>query len=271
MFHSIEKQIASAFRAHIQIRYGVDLAVNIEQPRQSDYGELAFSATFQLARQLRQDPKKIAAELAAEMPPIEGIAVLEVAGAYLNIRIDRAVFGRSLLDPAPAVSGGKIIVEHTNINPNKAAHIGHLRNAALGDTFVRMLRARRRVEVQNYIDNTGVQVADVVVGFHYLEKKTPAEVAELIRTHPRFDYLCWDLYARTSAMMRSPEWHAPRGETLHAIEAGRGRQAELAHMVSDAIVQAHLAPCSGWASTTTCCHGKARSCTCASGRRRSSC
>src|SRR5205085_9160113 len=131
---------------------------------------------------------------------------------------------------------------HTNINPNKAAHIGHLRNAVLGDTFARMMRALdRRVEVQNYIDNTGVQVADVVVGFHYLEKKTPAEVAELIRTHPRFDYLCWDLYARTSAQYEeSPELLSRRGETLHAIEAGEGDQAVLAHLVSDAIVQAHI-------------------------------
>src|SRR5205085_7722809 len=118
-----------------------------------------FSATFQLARQLRQDPKKIAAQLAAELPPIEGIRAVEVAGAYLNIRFDRAVYGRSLLDPGPPASApqadGKIIVEHTNINPNKAAHIGHLRNAVLGDTFARMLRALDRpVEVQNYIDNT---------------------------------------------------------------------------------------------------------------------
>ena len=182
MFHLIEKRVQQAFHDHIQARYGIDLAFALEQPKKSDYGELAFSATFQLARQLRQDPKKIAAELAAEMPAIEGVAALEVAGgAYLNIRFDRAAYGRALLQPAPPprlpAPAEKIIVEHTNINPNKAAHIGHLRNAVLGDTFARMLRALgRRVEVQNYIDNTGVQVADVVVGFHYLEKKTPAEV-----------------------------------------------------------------------------------------------
>ena len=247
MFHLLEKKVREAFHDHILARYGIDLAFSLEQPKRSDYGELAFSATFQLARQLRQDPKRIAAELAAEMPVIEGVQSLEVAGPYLNIRFDRPGYAAKLMQPVPEapadVSAGKIIVEHTNINPNKAAHIGHLRNAVLGDTFVRMLRALgRRVEVQNYIDNTGVQVADVVVGFHYLEHKTPADVAELIRTHARFDYLCWNLYAETSAKYdESPELVEHRAETLRAIEAGEGAQAELAHLVSDAIVQAHLA------------------------------
>ena len=162
-------------------------------------------AAFQLAKQLRQAPKKIATELAAEIGPIPGVASLEVAGnGYINVRIDRGSYGAALLSgagEAAGVSDGKIIVEHTNINPNKAAHIGHLRNATLGDTFVRMLRAGgKQVEVQNYIDNTGVQVADVVVGFHYLEKKSPADVQALLDDPAvRFDYYCWDLYARTSS------------------------------------------------------------------------
>jgi arginyl-tRNA synthetase len=249
VFHLLEKRVQEAFHDHLLARYGADLAIAVESPKQSDFGELAIPAAFQLARQLRQAPKKIAGELAAEIPPIEGISAMEVAGnGYLNLRFDRAVYGNSLLRPEPATgpagtSGEKIIVEHTNINPNKAAHIGHLRNAALGDTFVRMLRALgRRVEVQNYIDNTGVQVADVVAGFHYLEKKAPAQVAGLIATEPRFDYVCWDLYARTSAHYKeSPDSLAWRAETLHAIEAGAGEQAELAHLVADAIVQKHLA------------------------------
>lgn len=247
MFHSIEKQIASAFHAHIQIRYGIDLAVNIEQPRQSEFGEMAVPAAFQLAKQLRQAPKKIAVELAAEIGPIPGVAALEVAGnGYINIRLDRGAYAADLMrgeSPAATGSDEKIIVEHTNINPNKAAHIGHLRNATLGDTFVRMLRSGgKRVEVQNYIDNTGVQVADVVVGFHYLEKKSLADVEALLADPAvRFDYYCWDLYAYTSSYYKdhpeSPPW---RSATLHAIEAGVGEVAELAHLVADAIVKAHL-------------------------------
>ena len=247
MFHSIEKQVADAFHAHIQVRYGVDLSVAIEQPRQSDFGEIAVPAAFQLAKRLRQAPKKIAAELAAEIGPIPGVAALEVAGnGYINLRLDRGAYAAALLrgeEEGMSAAGGKIIVEHTNINPNKAAHIGHLRNATLGDTFVRMLRASgAQVEVQNYIDNTGVQVADVVVGFHFLEHKTTADVEALLADPAvRFDYYCWDLYARTSSYYKEqPESLAWRSETLHAIEAGEGELARMAHLVADAVVQAHL-------------------------------
>jgi arginyl-tRNA synthetase len=248
VFHSIEKQVSSAFRAHIEVRYGIDLAVAIEEPRQSEFGEMAVPVAFQLAKQLRQAPRKIAQELANEIGPIAGVGAMEVAGnGYLNIRLDRGAYASALLAgeaATPSGSGGKLIVEHTNINPNKAAHIGHLRNATLGDTFVRMLRARgETVEAQNYIDNTGVQVADVVVGFHYLEGKGPAEV-RLMLADPavRFDYYCWDLYARTTAYYQDhAEALAWRAETLEAIEAGSGELAELGDIVADAVVRAHLA------------------------------
>jgi arginyl-tRNA synthetase len=247
VFHSIEKQVASAFRAHILIRYGIELAVNVEQPRQSEFGEIALPAAFQLAKQLRQAPKKIAAELAEEIGPIGGVKSMEVAGnGYINVRLDRGAYGAALLAGASEGiegAGEKIIVEHTNINPNKAAHIGHLRNAVLGDTFVRMLRASGyRVEVQNYIDNTGVQVADVVVGFYHLENKTAADVRALLADPTvRFDYYCWDLYARISQYYKDhPESLEWRKQMLHAIEGGVGDEAKLAHTVADAIVSAHL-------------------------------
>jgi arginyl-tRNA synthetase len=247
VFHSIEKLVSRAFHDHILVRYGVDLAVATEQPRQSELGDLAVPAAFQLAKPLRQSPKKIATELVSEIGPIQGVASLEVAGnGYINVRLDRGAYGATLLAggalEAPPASG-KIVVEHTNINPNKAAHIGHLRNAALGDTFVRMLRALgHTVEVQNYIDNTGVQVADVVVGFHFLEKKSVEDVRALVEDpQERFDYYCWDLYARTSAYYKDhAEALAWRAETLHSIEAGEGELAELAHLVADRVVEAHL-------------------------------
>ena len=247
MFHLLEKRVQEAFQNHIKARYGIDVAVAIEQPKQPDFGELALPVAFQLAKQLRQAPKKIAGELAADIGAIDGIAAFEVAGnGYLNVRFDRPRYGAGLLhgvEKPSAPSTEKIVVEHTNINPNKAAHIGHLRNATLGDTFVRMLRARgKRVEVQNYIDNTGVQVADVVAGFHYLERKSPADVSQLVSDPAvRFDYYCWDLYARISALFKEqPDSLAWRAETLHAIEAGSGAQAELGALVADAIVHLHL-------------------------------
>jgi len=245
VFQQIEKSVAEAFAAAIAIRFGIEKTVTVEQPKQSSFGELAIPAAFQLARELKQPPRKIAEQIVEVLEPIPGVQSFEIAGnGYVNIRLNRGAFAAAALHKSAvrdAGDTGKIIVEHTNINPNKAAHIGHLRNAALGDTFVRMLRAGgRHVEVQNYIDNTGVQVADVVVGFHFLEKRTPQGVRDLIRT-TRFDYLCWDLYARTTQYYKDePDALAWRAETLHAIEADSGDLAEMAHLVADAIVALHL-------------------------------
>jgi arginyl-tRNA synthetase len=246
LFHILEERIRAQVSAHIRTRYAVDTPVLVEQPKQTSFGEFALPIAFQLAKQLRRAPKQIAQELAAEVAGIDGVAAAEAAGnGYINVRLDRAAYAAALLAPPPAPSTagtGKIIVEHTNINPNKAAHIGHLRNAILGDTFVRMLRSgNRQVEVQNYIDNTGVQVADVVVGFHYLEKKSPDDVRVLAGRN-RFDYYCWDLYARISQYYKdNPDALAWRAETLHAIEAGEGVQSALGHLVAGAIVKCHLA------------------------------
>jgi arginyl-tRNA synthetase len=246
MFHILERRIAEAFASRIESMYGVAGPAVTEQPKQASFGEIAVPAAFQLARQLKKAPKAIAGDLSEAVGRIEGISALEIAGnGYINVRLDRGYYASGLLSGSGTVagaSGEKIIVEHTNINPNKAAHIGHLRNAILGDTFVRMMRATgRNVEVQNYIDNTGVQVADVVVGFKHLEEKSSEDVKKLIDT-TRFDYLCWDLYARISSYYADhPESLQWRRDMLHAIEHGEGDDAAMGHMVADAIVKTHLA------------------------------
>jgi len=248
VFQEIENKLIAALEQQLAAKFDLKTKVQLEQPKQSSFGELAIPVAFQLARELKRPPRQIAEELALGLQNVPGVASFEIAGnGYINVRLDRPQYAETLLngggEALSAPSGEKIVVEHTNINPNKAAHIGHLRNAILGDTFVRMLRAGgRHVEVQNYIDNTGVQVADVVVGFHYLENKTPAAVRSLIVDPARpFDYLCWDLYARTSSYYEShPEAKQWRAETLHAIEADQGDLAELGHLVADAIVKLHL-------------------------------
>ncbi|HTP85612.1 MAG TPA: arginine--tRNA ligase [Bryobacteraceae bacterium] len=247
MFHSVEQRIAQHFAELVRAKYGMETPFALEQPRQPSFGELAVPVAFQLARQLKQAPRAIADQLVKSAGAMGGVKALEIAGnGYINVRLARGAYGRGALEYKPgteAPSDGKVIVEHTNINPNKAAHIGHLRNAVLGDTFVRMLRATgENVEVQNYIDNTGVQVADVVAGFEHLEKLNSAQVGRLIASPERpFDYLCWDLYARTSQYFKdNPDSVAWRHATLHAIEAGEGETAEIAHVVADAIVRAHL-------------------------------
>ena len=239
----LESRIVAAVSQHILIRYGLSTPVVLEQPRQADFGEFALPTAFQLARELRKAPRAIAQELVDELPSIEGIRTLEVAGnGYINLRIDRPAVALALAAPAvPPAPAGKVLIEHTSINPNKAAHIGHLRNSILGDTFVRMLRAQgHQVNIQNYIDNTGVQVADVVVGFHFLDGKSLEEVRALTLL-PRFDYLCWDLYAKVSQTYATDEaLKARRAETLHAIEAGHGVLAEMGTLIADKVVDYHL-------------------------------
>jgi len=248
MFLTIEARIREALREHIRRRYDVEVSVPTSRPPKIEMGEVASPVCFELAKRLKRAPRQLAQEIAAEIGAIEGVARWEVAaGGYLNAFLDRVAFFHALTTAAekqvePAASAApKVIVEHTNINPNKAAHIGHLRNAALGDAFVRLLRhAGERVEVQNYIDNTGVQVADVVVGFQHLEKKTPADVRALA-AQPRFDYFCWDLYARVTQFYAEDQSRAAlRADTLKAIEENHGPAAEIAEIVANSIVQCHL-------------------------------
>jgi arginyl-tRNA synthetase len=218
-------------------------------PPQPELGDLSIAACFELAKKLRQPPRKIAEQLAGQLLPIDGVERVSVAGAgYVNFHLDRAALASALFHmrvfhaPAEPVHPGKVLVEHTSINPNKAAHIGHLRNAVLGDAFVRMLRFRgHNVEIQNYIDNTGVQVADVVVGFQHLERKSVDEVGQLIDDKDvRFDYYCWDLYARVSNFYAESGEKKLRAQTLKAIEEGEGDAAEMARLISTAVVKLHI-------------------------------
>jgi arginyl-tRNA synthetase len=218
--------------------------VVIEQPPKVELGDFAIPL-FPFAKPLRTAPLKVAEAIRAEIGPIEGIAEMEVAPpGYLNIKIDRGWMAAALAadrKPPAEIPAGKILVEHTSINPNKAAHIGHLRNAILGDTFVRLLRyASREVDIQNYIDNTGVQVADVVVGFTHIEKKSRADIEALAR-QPRFDYYCWDLYARVSQWYEQDKNNQQaRRETLHAIEDAASETAAIAELISTAVLRRHL-------------------------------
>ena len=248
MYKVVEERIRKGLRHHIHERYKTDVPIVIERPPKLAMGEAASPVCFELAKQLKKPPRGLAQEIATSLKPIEGVARVEVAGGgYLNMFFDRAAFFRSVAagagkeSVAPAANAPKTVVEHTSINPNKAAHIGHLRNAVLGDTFARLLRhAGRRVEVQNYIDNTGVQVADVVLGFLHLEKKSLEDVRKLIAA-PKFDYLCWDLYTRVTHFLAEDKSRLElRAATLKEIEEGRGEAARMGELVSTAIVHCHL-------------------------------
>ena len=247
MYLTLLHRLRDALTQHIRQTYGVELSIVLEKPPKLEMGEAASPVCFELAKRLKKAPRQIAQEIAAALPPVEGIARVQVAGGgYLNAYFDRSAFWQALHSASPLATPRsplqKVIVEHTSINPNKAAHIGHLRNAVLGDTMVRLLRhTGNEVLIQNYIDNTGVQVADVVIAFQHMEEKPVADVRKLVG-QPKFDYLCWDLYAKATQFFEEDNSRAAklRGETLKAIEEGEGEIAEMAAVIADAIVSCHL-------------------------------
>jgi arginyl-tRNA synthetase len=265
----LQERLRGVVREAAREKFGVELEqVVSEVPPRTELGDLAFPAAFELTRRVKQatgekrNPRSVAEELKQALESQPEVARVEVAGAgYLNLFFDRARLLDSLVaepsaspaaDAAAVGDRPKRMVEHTSVNPNKAAHIGHLRNSVIGDTFVRVLRAAgERVEVHNYIDNTGVQVADVVVGFVHLERMTLEDVKALDASLPAerpFDYYCWDLYARVGLFYRGgdpdakedPEKLKLRAETLHALEAGDNPTAALAEYVVTRIVHRHL-------------------------------
>ncbi|MBM62585.1 MAG: arginine--tRNA ligase [Acidobacteria bacterium] len=217
----------------------------VEQPPNRRFGDLAVTIAFELARRLKKPPRLIAQEISEAAGDLKEFGRLHPTGAgYLNVFLDRAALTRDGLgkpQPAPQTQALKIIVEHTAINPNKAAHVGHLRNATLGDTLCRLLRFRgTSVEVQNYIDDTGVQVADVVVGFRELEHQNIEDIKQLT-DKPGFDYYCWDLYARVTTWYEENDNRLSHRRTaLEDLEHGIDPSASIARIVTDKIVRCHL-------------------------------
>ena len=260
MYRKLKQALLETTAQVLQTKYDVTGAnIATELPPNLALGELATPVAFELAKRLRKAPKMIATELAAELTGIDGVAAAEVAGAgYLNIKLDRAVIAKRIAKGEHSDVGGEglRLVEHTSINPNKAAHVGHLRNAILGDSFARLLRkddykSGYPTVVQNYIDNTGVQVADVVVGLVHLEGKSPEEIdgliGDLVARGERVDYYLWDLYARVSQWYDAdpdPKEKEARKklrlDTLHHIEEGNNEIARVADQVATAVLERHL-------------------------------
>jgi arginyl-tRNA synthetase len=252
MILPVHDRIRSRIREALHDAFGLapadQPAIVIETPPNRALGDLAVPVAFELARRLKRAPRQIAGDLAGRLEALDGVSRVQAApNGYLNFFLDRAGFLQAQLagsrpDDALPVAG-KVIVEHTAINPNKAAHIGHLRNAALGDTLVRALRfLGHPVEIQNYIDDTGVQVADVVVGFMALEGLSLDDVRAIAnRPGDRFDYHCWDLYARVTEWYEADKTRLEkRAAALHALEEGGNPVAELGAFIADRIVRSHL-------------------------------
>jgi len=260
----LQQKLKDRIRSAARETFGVELQqIAAEAPPRPELGDLAFPVSFELAKLIKQAtgekqaPRAIAEKLKSQLENIEEVSHVEIAGAgYINVFFDRArllsIFARPEKIATDDGEQPKKMVEHTSINPNKAAHIGHVRNAVLGDTFVLILKAAGdRIEVQNYIDNTGVQVADVVVGFLHLEKMDLAQIKALDASLTKdytFDYYCWDLYTKVGLFYRdgnpagdtNPEKVKLRNEVLHALEEGNNTIAELADYVATRNVECIL-------------------------------
>ena len=258
MYRTMQHRLQTRIEALLKERYGIALAhLAVELPPTIELGDMALPVAFELAKRLKKAPRAIAQELQAALAETPGVTAIDVAGAgYLNVRLDRAEMVRRMAADEHAAIGGPgfRLVEHTSINPNKAAHVGHLRNAILGDTFARMLKPDAykpgyATGVQNYIDNTGVQVADIVVAVTAMKGMSLDQVrewmAELFETNTRLDYACWDLYAAVSQWYEADAAQAPqrkklRLDTLHAIEAGDNDIAQIADLIATHVLRRHL-------------------------------
>ena len=247
MLTALKQELSDLVERRISELFGIDHTPQVEVPPRRELGDLAFPAALHLARTLKRNPRQIGEELAEGLPTPAWVREVQVQGAgFLNFFFDRSAFASRMLEAAPTAAGApeaedrpKVIVEHTNINPNKAAHIGHLRNAVLGDVLARVLRSLGYpVEIQNYIDDTGVQLADVVVGFRDIRGMSLKQVEDL---EEPFDFYCWDLYSEVAGWYeQDPERLELRRDTLRQLEHGAGERAEIARLVSRRVVGRHL-------------------------------
>lgn len=257
------KRAVSTYLAQEQIAYDVEqLPIDLRFSAQASFGDYSMPVMPWAAKnRLGRPPLPMAQALVAILQEMRAPAIQEVTATvpgFVNFRLNRADVGRTIMervleagpDFGQSDSGlrTKVIVEHTSINSNKAAHVGHLRNSCIGDTVVRMLRAQGySAEAENYIDDSGVQVADVVVGFQLLREG----LLELPGGNDRiaeesFDYYCSRVYVAVGkAYEAQPELKELRARVLHGIEHAQASEAgpdyaEEAADLSRKIVQAHL-------------------------------
>src|SRR4030065_239742 len=205
-------------------------------PPHREMGDFSSAVCFSLAKKRRQPPLEVAKEtigqLKHNLPPYIQEVTLTPPG-YINFKVDwpklakeliPEIFERADLFGRPIqVEKEKVFVEHTSVNPNKAMHIGHLRNSVLGDTVARLFKwLGYSTEVCNYIDDTGVQGVDVVTALLYLAppffKEGASDFKSIWEKVPKdqpFDYFCWNLYARFQGEVeKDPSMKERRGEIV---------------------------------------------------------
>ena len=200
----ISNKLVSILKTDYEINPG-DVQFSIPPDRK--FGDLSTTIPFVIARRIQEKPREVGEAILKEIKDgFDMFSEIKLAGGgFLNFRFKKDFLLSYLLenqDRQPEACPGKVIVEHTSINPNKSAHIGHLRNSCLGDTLNRALRFMGyQVEVQNYIDDTGVQVADVVWGLLVLRKMNLHQIREI----ENLAHYLWDLYSQVHKMVEEQE------------------------------------------------------------------
>ena len=237
----IKRKIETKVSEYVKKEFGEGYPVRFLNPPKISMGDLTLSSAFEIGKKLRKNPREIAERFKSVLEKLEEVEKIEIAGpGYINFFFKKEKYFKDIEKVLnynrETDKKEKIIVEHTNINPNKAAHIGHIRNAVLGDTLVRMLKATgKKVEVQNYIDDTGVQVADVVYGVLYIDKKSIYELKKI----DKIDYYLWDLYVKVYEK-DDEESKQKRREVHHKIEKGVNPEKEYAEFISTEVLKRHL-------------------------------
>jgi arginyl-tRNA synthetase len=230
------------------------IGFDVSEPPQKGFGDLSCNVAFLLSKHLKKPPSKIATELAELLRPyMQGSYILSVepAGGHLNFKANYAQLSPAALSHVlenPEKYGyhnsgqdRHIVIEHTSVNPNKALHVGHLRNIIIGDTIYRIMRAtNHRMTVLNYIDDSGLQIADIIVGFKFAGfPVTPPS------KNQKFDHYCGDeVYVKINEMYeKDPQLAQKRNLVLKEIEGGRSETARFAMDITLRVLQEQLKTC----------------------------
>ena len=241
---ALQKKIQNEIYALLKDKYDFEpTELSFSQPAERKFGDLSTTLAFDLAKKTKSKPFLVAGDMAARlMGQLEAVEDIRVAGGgFLNLYLRRDDFLRyqwqNLEKPQPD-KGEKVIVEHTSINPNKSAHIGHLRNSCLGDILARSCRfLGYEVEVQNYIDDTGIQIADVVWGLLHYQKKSLGEIKKI----PNLAAYLWDLYAEVNQLFAANDDLARQRRDVHKkIEEKIDPEYESCRYIAEEVLLDHI-------------------------------
>ncbi|QUC65583.1 arginine--tRNA ligase [Nitrosopumilus sp. K4] len=249
-FKSLIDEIENNLKKILEDLSQSDIPFSVE-PAKPGFGDASSNVSFLLAKRLKQSPKEIAEMLSEKYEKCQNTLVLKSeahTSGYLNFfadwkKLSQLILSESVLPEFGEIDLGKnstIVVEHTSVNPNKALHIGHIRNIIIGDTVSRILdKSHYHVNVLNYIDDSGLQVADIIVGFRHFgfDQDPPND--------KKFDHYCGDdVYVKTTEKYETdPSLEEIRKNTLKELEEGDSDTAKFADVITRRVLSAQLETC----------------------------